>query len=100
VNSGDCTCGSANCNTTLGLFCDRTFNDDACSKKATCANTNASTSNSGDCQCGTKVCSSSEVYCNATLSACSDVTVCADTTASAENTDGNCLCGNAKCTSS
>ena len=63
ASAESCTCGSAYCNATTGLFCDMS-NNDRCNTNPICANTNGTVANSLDCICGNSTCTNTDNYCN------------------------------------
>jgi len=92
----DCKCGSANCISSSGYYCDASIS--TCSDISSCSEQDGLTANSAACQCGSTKCSAAESYCGKAFSMCSTIASCSVTDGTTPNS-ADCQCGTKTCDS-
>lgn len=103
-NRAACVCGTTQCTATSGLFCNGVISQ--CSADGTftvggqtqpvCQYNNGLRENSADCVCGSSLCTSENLFCDASQSQCNPSAYCSNDDGSEVNIR-TCTCGIEQC---
>ena len=100
VNSGSCACGTSDCDSSTGLFCDVHQNRSRCLATHVCPNQDGLEPNAATCGCGPTDSCDANTFCNANAlegSACSAPLDCAITVDEMFEQMPNCTRFNNRC---